>query len=131
MRLSFAQSYFGRINSEKFPEFRKILESNGGGPIFISSHERDKLIYFVLVIPPNFPSNTLASAVSLYSVHLEAVPRLEGKPADIIQNQKNLYNNLNANLKQINNQLVDISKANYTFLKSAEEELEIENQNLG
>ena len=131
LRLSFARSYFGRINSEKFPEFKKTLESNGGGPIFISSHERDKLIYFVLVIPPNFPSNTLASAVSLYSVHLEAVPKLEGKPADIIQNQKNLYNNLNAKLKQINNQLVDISKSNYTFLKSAEEELEIENQKLG
>ena len=131
LRLSFARSYFGRINSEKFPEFKKTLESNGEGPIFISSHEKDKLIYFVLVIPPNFPSNTLASAVSLYSVHLEAVPKLEGKPADIIHNQKNLYNNLNAKLKQINNQLADISKSNYTFLKSAEEELEIENQKLG
>jgi V/A-type H+/Na+-transporting ATPase subunit I len=131
LRLSFARSYFGRINSEKFPEFKKTLESNGEGPIFISSHEKDKLIYFVLVIPPNFPSNTLASAVTLYSVHLEAVPKLEGKPADIIHNQKNLYNNLNAKLKQINSQLADISKSNYTFLKSAEEELEIENQKLG
>ena len=68
---------------------------------------------------------------ALHSVHLEAVPKLEGKPADIIHNQKNLYNNLNAKLKQINNQLADISKSNYTFLKSAEEELEIENQKLG
>ena len=56
------------------------------------SQARDKLIYLVLVIPPNFPSNILASAVSLYGVHLETVPKLDGKPADIIRNRKNHYN---------------------------------------
>ncbi|MGZ8926571.1 MAG: V-type ATP synthase subunit I, partial [Nitrososphaeraceae archaeon] len=130
LRLSFARSYFGRVISEKFPEFKKTLESNGG-PIIIYSQERDKLVYLVLVIPPNFPSNILASAVSLYGVHLETVPKLEGKPADIIRNRKNHYNILTAKLKQINNQLTEISKSHYTFLKGAEEELEIENQKLG
>ena len=79
LRLSFARSYFGRVTSEKFPEFKKTLESKGG-PIIMYSQERDKLIYLVLVIPPNFPSNILASAVSLYGVHLETVPKLDGKP---------------------------------------------------
>jgi len=130
LRLSFARSYFGRVTSEKFPEFKKTLESNGG-PIIIYSQERDKLTYLVLVIPPNFPSNILASAVSLYGVHLETVPKLEGKPDDIIRNKKNHYNILTAKLKQINNQLTEISKSHYTFLKGAEEELEIENQKLG
>lgn len=129
LRLSFARSYFGRVTSEKFPEFKKTLESKGG-PIIIYSQERDKLTFLVLVIPPNFPSNILASAVSLYGVHLETVPKLEGKPDDIVHNQKNHYNNLNAKLKQINNHLTEISKAHYTFLKGAEEELEIENQKL-
>ncbi|MGZ5485260.1 MAG: V-type ATP synthase subunit I [Nitrososphaeraceae archaeon] len=130
LRLSFARSYFGRVTSEKFPEFKKTLESKGG-PIIIYSQERDKLVYLVLVIPPNFPSNILASAVSLYGVHLETVPKLEGKPADIIRNRKNHYNILTAKLKQIKNQLTEISKSHYTFLKGAEEELEIENQKLG
>ncbi len=130
LRLSFARSYFGRVTSEKFPEFKKTLESKGG-PIIIYSQARDKLIYLVLVIPPNFPSNILASAVSLYGVHLETVPKLDGKPADIIRNRKNHYNILTAKLKQINNQLTEISKSHYTFLKGAEEELEIENQKLG
>lgn len=129
LHLSFARSYFGRVTSEKFPEFKKTLESNGG-PIIVYSQERGKLTYFVLVIPPNFPSNILASAVSLSGVHLETVPKLEGKPDDIIHNQKNFYNNLTAKLKRINNQLTEISKSNYTFLKGAEEELEIENQKL-
>ncbi|MGZ5499529.1 MAG: V-type ATP synthase subunit I [Nitrososphaeraceae archaeon] len=130
LRLSFARSYFGRVTSEKFPEFKKTLESKGG-PIIIYSQERDKLVYLVLVIPPNFPSNILASAVSLYGVHLETVPKLDGKPSDIIRNRKNHYNILTAKLKQINNQLTEISKSHYTFLKGAEEELEIENQKLG
>jgi V/A-type H+-transporting ATPase subunit I len=129
LHLSFARSYFGRITLEKFPEFKKTLESNGG-PIILYSQARDKLVYFVLVIPPNFPSNILATAVSLYGVHLETVPKLEGKPIDIVHSQKNLHDDLNAKLRLINNQMTEISKSNYAFLKGAEEELEIENQKL-
>lgn len=129
LHLSFARSYFGRVNLEKFPEFKKTLESNEG-PIILYSQARDKLIYFVLVLPPNFPSNLLATAVSLYGVHLETVPKLEGKPVYINVLQKNLHDDLNAKLKLINNQLIEISKSNYSFLKGAEEELEIENQKL-
>lgn len=129
LHLSFARSYFGRVNLEKFPEFKKTLESNEG-PIILYSQAKDDLLYFVLVLPPNFPSNILATAVSLYGVHLETVPKLEGKIVYINVLQKNLHEDLNAKLKLINNQLIEISKSNYTFLKGAEEELEIENQKL-
>lgn len=129
LHLSFARSYFGRVTLEKFPDFKKSLESNGG-LIILYSQTKDNLVYFVLVLPPNFPSNSLATAVSLYGVHLETVPKLSGKPADIIHLQKNLQDDLNDKLKLINNQLTEISKSNYTFLKGAEEELEIENQKL-
>ena len=129
LHLSFARSYFGRVTLEKFPDFKKSLESNGG-PIILYSQTKDNLVYFVLVLPPNFPSNSLATAVSLYGVHLETVPKLQGKPADIIHLQKDLQDDLNDKLKLINNQLTEISKSNYTFLKGAEEELEIENQKL-
>ena len=129
LHLSFARSYFGRVNLEKFPEFKKTLESNEG-PIILYSQAKDNLLYFVLVLPPNFPSNILATAVSLYGVHLETVPKLEGKIVYVNVLQKNLRDDLNARLKLINNQLIEISKSNYTFLKGAEEELEIENQKL-
>jgi V/A-type H+/Na+-transporting ATPase subunit I len=129
LHLSFARSYFGRITLEKFPDFKKSLESDGG-PIILYSQTKENLVYFVLVLPPNFPSNRLATAVSLYGVHLETVPKLQGKPSDIIHLQKNLQGDLNDKLKLINNQLTKISKSNYTFLKGAEEELEIENQKL-
>ena len=129
LHLTFARSYFGRVNLEKFPEFKKTLESNEG-PIILYSQAKDNLLYFVLVLPPNFPSNILATAVSRYGVHLETVPKLEGKIVYINVLQKNLHEDLNAKLKLINNQLIEISKSNYTFLKGAEEELEIENQKL-
>ena len=129
LHLSFARSYFGRVTLEKFPDFKKSLESDGG-PIILYSQTKDNLVYFVLVLPPNFPSNSLATAVSVYGVHLETVPKLQGKPGDIIHLQKNLHDDLNEKLKLINNQLTEISKSNYTFLKGAEEELEIENQKL-
>jgi V/A-type H+/Na+-transporting ATPase subunit I len=129
LHLTFARSYFGRVNLEKFPEFKKTLESNEG-PIILYSQAKDNLLYFVLVLPPNFPSNILATAVSRYGVHLETVPKLEGKPVYVNVLQKNLHADLNAKLKLINNQLIEISKSNYTFLKGAEEELEIENQKL-
>ena len=129
LHLSFARSYFGRVTLEKFPDFKKSLESDGG-PIILYSQTKDNLVYFVLVLPPNFPSNSLATAVSVYGVHLETVPKLKGKPVDIIHLQKNLHDDLNEKLKLINNQLTEISKSNYTFLKGAEEELEIENQKL-
>jgi V/A-type H+/Na+-transporting ATPase subunit I len=129
LHLSFARSYFGRVTLEKFPDFKKSLESDGG-PIILYSQTKDHLVYFVLVLTPNFPSNSLATAVSVYGVHLETVPKLQGKPVDIIHLQKNLHDDLNEKLKLINNQLTEISKSNYTFLKGAEEELEIENQKL-
>jgi V/A-type H+/Na+-transporting ATPase subunit I len=129
LHLSFARSYFGRVTLEKFPDFKKSLESDGG-PIILYSQTKDNLVYFVLVLTPNFPSNSLATAVSVYGVHLETVPKLQGKPVDIIHLQKNLHDDLNEKLKLINNQLTEISKSNYTFLKGAEEELEIENQKL-
>jgi len=129
LHLSFARSYFGRVALEKFPDFKKSLESNGG-PIILYSQTKDNLSYFVLVLPPNFPSNILATKVSSYGVHLETVPKLQGKPIDLIHIQKSLHDDLNLKLKHINNKFTEISKSNYAFLKGAEEELEIENQKL-
>jgi V/A-type H+-transporting ATPase subunit I len=129
LNLSFARSFFGRVVPEKLDAFKTTLELNGR-PVILYSQERKKLAYFVLVIPPHLPSNTLASAVNFNGVHLEPVPKLQGKPEEIIRNQQKLYNDLSAKLNQINYQLTEISNSHYTFLKGAEEQLEIENKKL-
>lgn len=127
--LSFARSYFGRVASDKFPDFKKELESESPD-IMIYSKETDKITHFVLIITPTFRSASLASSVNSHNVHLEVVPKLRGKPEIIIQNQRNINNTLSSKLNQINNQLIEISKMHYKFLKGAEEQLEIENRKL-
>jgi V/A-type H+/Na+-transporting ATPase subunit I len=129
LHLSSGRSFFGRVATEKFSEFKKKLELNDEDVILYSKGD-DKLTHFVLVIMHNFPSNALASVVNLYNVHLEAVPNLKGKPTVEIENQKHIYSNLSTRLNEINNQLSEISKLHYTFLKGAEEELDIENKKL-
>ncbi|HEX6294716.1 MAG TPA: V-type ATP synthase subunit I [Nitrososphaeraceae archaeon] len=129
LNLSFARSFFGRVATEKLDAFKNTLESKDI-PIILYSQEEKKLTYFVLVIPPHLPSNILASAVNLHGVHLEPVPKLKGKPREIIHDQQKIYNDLSAKLNQINHQLTEISKSHYTFLKGAEEHLEIENKKL-
>lgn len=129
LNLSFARSYFGRVASDKFPEFRKELQSESPD-IIIYPKEADKITHFVLITTPTFRSASLASAVNSHNVHLEAVPKLKGKPEIIIQNQKNISNTLSSKLNQINNQMTEISRMHYKYLKGAEEQLEIENRKL-
>ena len=132
LHLSSARSFFGRIDSSKFADFKKKLEADGGNDAFLYSKEgnNNKISHFVLVVMSKFPSNALASLVNSFGVHLEAVPKLEGRPEVIIQNQKDILNNLTADLAQINQKLKKISDENYSFLKATEEQLEIENKNL-
>lgn len=129
LNLSFARSYFGRVASDKFPEFKKELQSESLD-IIIYPKEADKITHFVLITTPTFRSASLASAVNSHNVHLEAVPKLKGKPEIIIQNQKNITNTLSSKLNQINNQMTEISRMHYKYLKGAEEQLEIENRKL-
>lgn len=129
LHLFSARSFFGKVKSEKFSDFKKALESHSKD-IILYTNEKDKLTRFVLVVLPNFPSNLLASAVNSHSVHLETVPRLKGKPENLIQNQKNILNTLSIKVKKIDNQLTEISKTHYPFLLGAEEQLEIENKKL-
>ena len=129
LHISSGRSFFGRVATEKFSEFKKKLELNDED-VILYSKGGDKVTHFVLVIRHNFPSNALASVVNLYNVHLEAVPNLKGKPSVEIENQKNIYNTLSSKLTEINNQLSEISKQHYPFLKGAEEELDIENKKL-
>jgi V/A-type H+-transporting ATPase subunit I len=129
LHLTSGRSFFGRIDSDKFQEFKKKLELNDEDVILYAKGD-DKITHFVLVIMHNFPSNALASIVNLYNVHLEAIPNLKGKPDSAIQNQRNIYNDLSTQLNKINNQLAEISKLHYTFLKGAEEQLDIENKKL-
>ena len=76
LHLKSARSFFGRIASEKYSEFKKKLESNNQD-IILYSKEGEKITEFVLVVLPHYPSNALASIINIYNVHMEAVPPLK------------------------------------------------------
>lgn len=129
LHLKSTLSFFGRIKTEKFLEFKKKLESNNQD-IILYSKDEPKLTRFVLVVLPHFPSNALASIVNLFNVNLEAIPKLSGKIPDIIKRQKEDENSIELEVKKIEDNLLVISNKYYSTLKAIEEQLEIENKKL-
>ncbi|MBI5377762.1 MAG: hypothetical protein HZA82_03970, partial [Thaumarchaeota archaeon] len=94
LQLKSAHSYFGRIDSKKFPAFKKALEVNSQD-VFLYSKEGKEVTYIVLVTFPFFPPHALATVVQEYSVKLEPVPKLNGKPDQLKQSQRAILNQLN------------------------------------
>lgn len=129
LQLSSARSYFGRVDSKKFSAFKKALEAYMQD-IILDVNVGKEITNIVLVVLPNFPSHALATIVQSHDVHIEAVPKLGGKPTELIQNQKNIYAELSQNLKYIDQQLTEISKIHFTNIVCVEEQLEIENKKL-
>ncbi|MEK0318544.1 MAG: V-type ATP synthase subunit I [Nitrosopumilus sp.] len=129
LQLSSAKSYFGKIKSEKFEEFNKVLQEYKQD-IFLYSKPEKKVTHLVLVVFPSFPSDAFANIIQTHDVKIEAVPNLDGKPTDIITKQKNNLENLNQKLKHINEELTKISEEHYANLVVIEEQLAIENKKL-
>ena len=129
LQLSSAHSYFGRVESDKFAAFQNALDPNKQD-IFLYTKADKELTRFVLVAFSNFPPHALATIVQSHGVHIEAVPKLSGKPQQIIQNQKNIRDQLSQKLNQIEQKLAEISKEHYTTIVCIEEQLEIENKKL-
>ncbi|TVP41077.1 V-type ATP synthase subunit I [Candidatus Nitrosocosmicus arcticus] len=129
LHLKSARSFFGRIASERYSEFKKKLESNNQD-IVLYSKGGEKITEFVLVVLPRYPSNALASIINLYNVHMEAVPPLKGKPQEVIENLMHNLEKFEKKLANINSQLLAVSQADYSLLKGLEEQLDIENKKL-
>lgn len=147
LNLSSARSYFARIDSDRYPEFQKSIETYKNEIIVYTNQTSEEKIsskgirlkkgkkgikktQMILVVLHSFSSNKLASIVNSNGVTLEAIPKLEGKPLEIIKNQQSIHGDLNKKLNEINDELFEISRTHYTFLKGAEEYLEIENKKL-
>ncbi len=129
LQLSSARSYFGRVESEKFAEFQEALDAHRQD-IFLYTKADKELTRFVLVAFSKFPSHALATIVQSHGVHIEAVPKLGGKPQQIIQDQKNIHAQLSEKLDKIDQRLEEISKTHYADIVCVEEQLEIENKKL-
>jgi len=129
LQLSSATSYFGRIPSDKFEEFKKTVDAHQQDIMLYTKAEKE-ITHLVLVVFPTIPSDAFAEIIQKNNVKIEAVPRLNGTPNEIITNQKSNLENLNQRHKQINDELKKISEKHFTNLVEVDEQLQIENKKL-
>ena len=127
LQLSSANSYFGSIESEKFSDFKKELDEYQKD-VFLFSKEEKKVTQLVLVVFSSLSSQTFSTIIQSHNVKIEAVPSLNGRPDDIIKSQKVILDELSQKLKQIDQQLEEISKKHFRNIVCVEEQLEIENK---
>jgi len=129
LQLSSANSYFGRIPSDKFEEFKKTLDAHKQDIMLYTKADK-KITHLILVVFPTIPSDAFAEIIQKHNAKIEAVPNLNGKPNEIITNQKSNLQTKNQRLKQINDELNKISEKHYANLVEVEEQLQIENKKL-
>jgi len=129
LQLSSATSYFGRIPSDKFEEFKKVIDAHHEDIMLYSQAEKE-LTHLILVVFPTISSDEFANIIQTHNVKIEAVPNINGKPNEIITNQKSNLQTQNQRLKQINDELNKISEKYFANLVEVEEQLQIENKKL-
>ena len=129
LQLSSAHSYFGRVDQKNSAGFKQALGVHSQD-VFLYSKEEKGATRIILVTFPNFPPHALATVVQEYNVKLEAVPKLEGKAAELNQSLKNKQNEITQKINEIDKQLAEISKDHYVNIVCLEEQLEIENKKL-
>ena len=129
LQLSSATSYFGRIPSDKFEEFKKTVDAHQQDIMLYTKAEKE-ITHLILVVFPTISSDVFADIIQKNNVKIEAVPRLNGTPNEIITNQKSNLENLNQRHKQINDELKKISEKHFTNLVEVDEQLQIENKKL-
>jgi len=129
LQLSSATSYFGRIPSDKFEEFKKDVKAHRNDIMLYAKVEKE-LTHLILVVFPTISSDEFANIIQTHNVKIESIPNLNGKPNEIITNQKSRLQTKNQRLKQINDELNKISEKHYANLVEVEEQLQIENKKL-
>ena len=129
LQLSSATSYFGRIPSDKFEEFKKVIDAHHEDIMLYTQAEKE-LTHLILVVFPTISADGFANIIQTHNVKIEAVPTLNGKPNEIITNQKGNLQTKNQRLKQINDELNKISEKHFANLVEVEEQLQIENKKL-
>jgi len=129
LQLSSATSYFGRIPSDKFEEFKKSIEPHSKDIMLYVQAEKE-LTHLILVVFPTISADEFANIIQTHNVKIEAVPTLNGKPTEIITNQKGNLQTKNQRLEHINDELNKISEKYFANLVEVEEQLQIENKKL-
>ena len=129
LKLTSATSYFGRIKSEKFEEFKKSIDEHSKDIMLYTKTEK-KITHLILVVFTSISSDKFANSIQSHDVRIEAVPDLNGKPNKIITDLRSKLQSENQRLDEINKELSKMSENHYANLIEVEEQLQIENKKL-
>ena len=129
LKLTSATSYFGRIKSEKFEEFKKSIDAHNKDIMLYTKAEK-KITHLILVVFTSISSDKFANIIQSHDVKIEAVPDLNGKPNKIITDLRSKLQSENQRLDEINKELSKMSENHYANLIEVEEQLQIENKKL-
>jgi V/A-type H+-transporting ATPase subunit I len=129
LKLTSATSYFGRIQSDKFEEFKKSIDVHKKDIMLYTKAEK-KITHIILVVFNSISSDKFANIIQTHDVKMEVVPNLNGKPNKIITDLKTKLQSENQRLDEINKELTKISENHYATLIEVEEQLQIENKKL-
>jgi len=129
LKLSSATSYFGRIQSDKFEEFKKSINAHSKDIMLYTKADK-KITHLILVVFNSISSDKFANIIQSHDIKIEAVPDLNGKPNKIITDLRSKLQSENQRLDEINKELSKMSKNHYVNLIEIEEQLQIENKKL-
>src|SRR5574341_1751076 len=143
LQFRLAHSFFGRVESEKFQALKEALpvgrEAVAVGREAVAVGLQDIVLYaqqakditrFVLVVRPEFPSDTLSTVTQTYGAKLEPVPRLSGKPAELVEELKKNRDEISQTLQNFELRLKELSQQQFATIACVEEQLAIESRKL-
>ena len=75
LQLSSASSYFGRISSDKFDEFKKTIDSHHNDIMLYTKAEKE-MTHIILVVFPTISSDEFSNIIQSHDANIEPVPNL-------------------------------------------------------
>jgi V/A-type H+-transporting ATPase subunit I len=143
LQFRLAHSFFGRVESEKFSALKEALPlgkevvsvsqetvPTGLQDIVLYAQQSKDITRFVLVVRPEFPSDTLATVTQTHGAKLEPVPQLSGKPAELLGELEKKRNEISQTLQKIEHRLKELSREHFATIACVEEQLAIESRKL-
>jgi V/A-type H+-transporting ATPase subunit I len=128
--LESATSFFGTFAPDAYEELRKALASTENVILYPSNKvqegkEKKDLVSLVVVVP-NEQLEKFGSIIQKADLRLQRIPKLKGKPEEVLSKLGVEKQAAEAELKKIDDKLRALSDRYYGLISSVEEQLSIE-----
>jgi V/A-type H+-transporting ATPase subunit I len=124
--LESAASFFGTVPSEAYPGVQKDLAAIPNAMLYSSGKDPISLV----VVVPTAELEKFGSIIQKASLRLQRIPKLKGKPAEILSNLKEEKLQKESEMKSIDAKLQALSEKHYAKIVTVEEQLAIEARKL-